>query len=65
MYQKIAKAMRKAVTIHSTMSLLRLFSCAMRSSTPHLKSRIKCRFESHRYLGDYGFLSGAPDPTRL
>jgi hypothetical protein len=46
MYQKIASATRATVIIHRMTSLLRLFSSAMQSSTPHLNSRFKCRVES-------------------
>lgn len=46
MYQKIANATRATVMIHRTMSLLRFFSSAIRTSTAHLKSRFKCRVES-------------------
>jgi len=41
LYQKIANATSATVMIHNTMSLLRFFSSAMASSTPHLHSGFK------------------------
>lgn len=53
--------------IHRTMSLLRLFSSAMVSSTPHLMSRFKCRVAFPVSLAGYGFSiavqrAGSPEP---
>jgi len=53
LYQKIANATRATVIIHSTMSLLRFFSSAMPSSTPHLTPAFKSRLDSLKFTS-YG-----------
>jgi len=47
-YQKNANATRATVMIHSTMSLLRFFSSAIKCSTAYLKLRFKCRIDFPR-----------------